>query len=133
MFTEKPPTPTRLFKSSSPAPLRERVRVRVLPRPTRKLFAASTAMLAWITTSASSAFAHGGMAGPDELGRPLGAAAAIAFICYWAVILWPERKSSRPSQRARKKSPARRARAAGGSHANGARASLKAIGRGSDG
>jgi hypothetical protein len=43
--------------------------------------------------SASAAYAHGGMAGPEELGRPLGASVVLAFISYWTVILWPARKS----------------------------------------
>jgi hypothetical protein len=41
---------------------------------------------------ASSAHAHGGMAGPDDLGPPLFTSAALAFICYWVVILWPASK-----------------------------------------
>jgi hypothetical protein len=33
------------------------------------------------------------MAGPDEIGPPLFTSAAIAFVCYWLVILWPSSKS----------------------------------------
>jgi hypothetical protein len=42
--------------------------------------------------TASAAYAHGGMAGPDELGPPLFTSAALAFVCYWVVILWPSSK-----------------------------------------
>ena len=45
-----------------------------------------------IVASASIAHAHGGMAGPDELGPPLFTSAALAFVCYWIVILWPASK-----------------------------------------
>jgi hypothetical protein len=39
-----------------------------------------------------SAHAHGGMAGPDEIGPPLFTSVALAFVCYWVVILWPASK-----------------------------------------
>jgi hypothetical protein len=45
-----------------------------------------------LIATASSAHAHGGMAGPDELGPPLFTSAALAFVCYWIVILWPSSK-----------------------------------------
>lgn len=45
-----------------------------------------------IVATASIAHAHGGMAGPDELGPPLLTSAALAFVCYWVVILWPTSK-----------------------------------------
>src|SRR5580658_9216352 len=45
-----------------------------------------------LAITASAAHAHGGMAGPDELGPPLFTSAALAFICYWVVILWPASK-----------------------------------------
>jgi len=41
---------------------------------------------------ASSAHAHGGMASADDLGPPLFTSAALAFVCYWLVILWPKSK-----------------------------------------
>jgi len=45
-----------------------------------------------LIAAASSAHAHGGMAGPDDLGPPLFTSAALAFVCYWIVILWPAPK-----------------------------------------
>lgn len=45
-----------------------------------------------LIATASVAHAHGGMAGPDELGPPLFTSAALAFVCYWVVILWPRSK-----------------------------------------
>ena len=48
-----------------------------------------------LVASASMAHAHGGMAGPDDLGPPLFTSAALAFVCYWAVILWPASKRKR--------------------------------------
>ncbi len=47
------------------------------------------AMLTTILTSASAAHAHGGMAGPSEIGPPLLTSGALGFACYWLVILWP--------------------------------------------
>jgi len=45
-----------------------------------------------LVATVSIAHAHGGMAGPDDLGPPLFTSAALAFICYWIVILWPTSK-----------------------------------------
>jgi len=45
-----------------------------------------------LVATASVAHAHGGMAGPDELGPPLFTSAVLAFVCYWVVILWPTSK-----------------------------------------
>ncbi len=50
------------------------------------------AIILGIGATASAAYAHGGMAGPDELGPPLFTSAALAFVCYWVVILWPSSK-----------------------------------------
>ena len=99
----------------------------------RNLIAGACAGGAWILASASVGFAHGGMAGPDELGRPLGLAIAIAFVCYWAVVLWPARKRGGNVQANRGKRPPqgrnRRIAAGGGEE----RAStLRAVGRGRD-
>lgn len=38
------------------------------------------------------AYAHGGMAGPDELGPPMAVSGVLAFISYWVVLLWPRRQ-----------------------------------------
>jgi hypothetical protein len=54
----------------------------------------------WIPLAASVAHAHGGMAGPDEMGPPVGTSIAIGLACYYLITLWPrrdengERKSS---------------------------------------
>ena len=45
----------------------------------------------------SLAQAHGGMAGPDDLGPPLFTSAALAFVCYWIVVLWPASKGRNSS------------------------------------
>jgi len=50
-------------------------------------------VLVYLTASVSTAHAHGGMAGPDELGPPLFTSAALAFVCYWLVILWPSSRN----------------------------------------
>jgi hypothetical protein len=53
------------------------------------------ATLASILTLASAAHAHGGMAGPSELGPPLLTSGALGFACYWLVMLWPSAKNRR--------------------------------------
>jgi hypothetical protein len=55
----------------------------------RTIIAAAMGLLA----STSLAHAHGGMAGPDEIGPPLFTSVALGFVCYWLVILWPSSKS----------------------------------------
>jgi hypothetical protein len=53
------------------------------------------ATLALMLASASAAHAHGGMAGPSELGPPLLTSGALGFACYWLVMLWPSAKNRR--------------------------------------
>lgn len=53
------------------------------------------ATLVSMLASASAAHAHGGMAGPDELGPPLLTSGALGFACYWLVVLWPSAKNRR--------------------------------------
>jgi hypothetical protein len=50
----------------------------------------------WLGLWYSSASAHGGIAGPDELGPPVITATALGIAGYWTVMLWPARKSTRP-------------------------------------
>jgi len=103
-------------------------------RRSRNLIAASIAMLAGVASSASIAFAHGGMASADELGQPLAAAAALAFICYWAVVLWPSSpKDETPSQQKKPRKRSRSRRAASGGQGGLGVDSLKVIGRRNDG
>jgi len=99
---------------------------------TRNLIAGACATGAWILTSASPGFAHGGMAGPDELGRPLGLSVAIAFVCYWAVMLWPSRKRGNVQGNRSKRPPQRGGRriASGGGEERAT--TLGAVGRGRD-
>ena len=40
----------------------------------------------------SLAYAHGGMAGPEELGPPIFTSGLLGFVCYWLVMLWPAPK-----------------------------------------
>ena len=99
----------------------------------RNLIAAISALSVSTLMFASAAFAHGGMAGPDELGRPLAVSAAIAFVCYWAVVLWPSRKRSDGAQMNRRKSLSRKRGRIAAGNGDGRSVSLKAVGRGSDG
>jgi hypothetical protein len=42
---------------------------------------------------ATRAHAHGGIAGPDELGPPVITSAVLGVAGYWLMILWPSRGS----------------------------------------
>ena len=102
----------------------------------RKLLAAQCAVVAGVVASASMAFAHGGMASPDELGQPLALAGALAFVSYWAVMLWPSRKRNSGAGTNAGKAPNRRRnnrRVTSGGRSELRAVSLKAMGRGSDG
>ncbi len=46
----------------------------------------------WIIAAATNAHAHGGMAGPDELGPPVIISTLLGIACYWIVVLWPSRR-----------------------------------------
>jgi hypothetical protein len=43
----------------------------------------------WLGLFATVAHAHGGIAGPDELGPPVITSTLLGIACYWVVILWP--------------------------------------------
>lgn len=45
----------------------------------------------WIAAGASTAHAHGGIAGPEELGPPVIISTVIGIACYWIVVRWPKR------------------------------------------
>ena len=57
--------------------------------------------------SAAKAHAHGGIAGPDELGPPFITSAVLGIAGYWLMMLWPAR--ARQSKAEQKRKPARRA------------------------
>jgi hypothetical protein len=50
--------------------------------------------MTWMLASPVLAHAHGGLAGPGEVGPPIATSIALAFVCYWVVILWPASKST---------------------------------------
>ncbi|HZP46691.1 MAG TPA: hypothetical protein VFB15_13665 [Candidatus Binataceae bacterium] len=58
----------------------------------RNLCCAILTALAWLLISAGVAHAHGGMAGPDEMGPPLGISVALGLACYYVITLWPSRE-----------------------------------------
>jgi hypothetical protein len=100
---------------------------------TRNLIAGACAAGAWILASASVGFAHGGMASADDLGRPLGVSIALAFVCYWAVMLWPSRQSGGDGQLNRgRRPPQRRNRRITSGGGEERATTLRAVGRGRD-
>ena len=52
----------------------------------------SLAGIACLMVAPSLAYAHGGMAGPEELGPPIFTSGLLGFVCYWLVMLWPAPK-----------------------------------------
>ena len=58
----------------------------------RLLHRSLTIAALWILSAASSAHAHGGIAGPDELGPPVIISTVLGIACYWTVVLWPSRR-----------------------------------------
>src|SRR5437867_3276275 len=58
----------------------------------RRAWRLSMAGLACLTVAPSLAHAHGGMAGPGELGPPIFTSGLLGFVCYWLVMLWPSPK-----------------------------------------
>jgi hypothetical protein len=72
-----------------------------------RLSRATMVALLWTGIFAARAYAHGGIAGPDELGPPVITSAVLGIGGYWLMMLWPAR--SRPVVNNKRK-PARHAR-----------------------
>jgi hypothetical protein len=58
-----------------------------------RLGRSATIAALWIITTASIVHAHGGIAGPDELGPPVIISTLLGIGCYWTVVLWPSRRN----------------------------------------
>ena len=58
----------------------------------RTTFRAVMAALLWTGLFAARAYAHGGIAGPDELGPPVITSAVLGIGGYWLMLLWPARR-----------------------------------------
>jgi len=74
---------------------------------TRKLRIVLTAVV-WLLLAYSSAHAHGGMAGPDELGPPVITSAILGIGGYWTVMLWPSRKNPNSNNKSIRRPPQKR-------------------------
>ena len=62
-------------------------------RNIRRNLAAFTIAALWSITCAVRAHAHGGVAGPDDLGPPVITSAVLGVAGYWLMMLWPSRRS----------------------------------------
>jgi hypothetical protein len=58
--------------------------------------------LLWSGLFAARAYAHGGIAGPDELGPPVLTSAVLGIGGYWLMLLWPLRRRSMVDNKKRK-------------------------------
>ena len=68
----------------------------------RTTFRAVTVALLWTAIFATCAHAHGGIAGPDELGPPVITSAVLGIGGYWLMLLWPSRRRSVVSNKKRR-------------------------------
>ena len=66
---------------------------------------AAIVALLWIGFFSARAYAHGGMAGPDELGPPVMLSAALGIGGYWLMMMWPSR--GRPAVNNKRRKPMR--------------------------
>jgi hypothetical protein len=71
----------------------------------RTIFRAVLVALLWIGLFAARAYAHGGIAGPDDLGPPVITSAVLGVGGYWLMLMWPSRR--RPAVNDRKRKPMR--------------------------
>jgi hypothetical protein len=67
----------------------------------RSLRAVIVALL-WTCLFAARVHAHGGIAGPDELGPPVMLSAALGIGSYWLMMLWPSRGRAAVNNKKRK-------------------------------
>ena len=58
----------------------------------RTTFRAAAAALLWVGLSVVPAYAHGGIAGPDDLGPPVITSAVLGVGGYWLMLMWPSRR-----------------------------------------
>jgi len=58
----------------------------------RTTFRAVVVALLWSGLFAARAYAHGGIAGPDELGPPVITSAVLGIGGYWLMLMWPARR-----------------------------------------
>jgi hypothetical protein len=68
----------------------------------RTTFRAVTVALLWTAIYTTCAHAHGGIAGPDELGPPVITSAVLGIGGYWLMLLWPSRRRSVVSNKKRR-------------------------------
>jgi len=71
----------------------------------RTIFRAVLVALSWIGLFTACAYAHGGIAGPDDLGPPIITSAVLGVGGYWLMLMWPSRR--RPAVNDKKRKPTR--------------------------
>jgi hypothetical protein len=71
----------------------------------RTIFRAVLVALLWMGLFAARAYAHGGIAGPDDLGPPVITSAVLGVGGYWLMLMWPSRR--RPAVNDKKRKPMR--------------------------
>ena len=68
----------------------------------RTTFRAVMVALLWTGLFAARAYAHGGIAGPDELGPPVITSAVLGVGGYWLMLMWPSRRRAAVSNKKRR-------------------------------
>jgi len=71
----------------------------------RTIFRTVLVALLWVGLFAARAYAHGGIAGPDDLGPPIITSAVLGIGGYWLMLMWPSRR--RPAVNDKKRKPMR--------------------------
>ena len=71
----------------------------------RTIFRTVLVALLWVGLFAARAYAHGGIAGPDDLGPPIITSAVLGVGGYWLMLMWPSRR--RPAVNDKKRKPMR--------------------------
>lgn len=59
---------------------------------TTKMLRSGIVAVVWLMIASGVGYAHGGMAGPDVIGPPMGISVAIGLASYWIITLWPARR-----------------------------------------
>ena len=71
----------------------------------RTIFRTVLVALLWVGLFAARAYAHGGIAGPDDLGPPIITSAVLGIGGYWLMLMCPSRR--RPAVNDKKRKPMR--------------------------
>ena len=80
-----------------------------MPTIARRVIGSALSLTLYLASSSAVAWAHGGMAGPEELGPPVFTSVLIGIACYMLMITWPSPKQPQQDEaKAVRRKPMRR-------------------------